>query len=400
MRRNFTYRVTIDGTDIAGMTLAGGSIQYGATSSGENAQPSTAFVELISADAAGDLVSEYPGISWRGGIPSGYVDTFDDTYEGAVSALKVGNSLCVRVATPSGYVDTFEANYRTGFDVTRFTGHIAAIDYTPGLIAITAVDSAERLARTRITPLLWPAETESARVARIATAAGIAVDVVGTASVEVIATTDNESETDAWRLLTTLADATGAVAYVDREGTIIYRARDAAPGTTYIIPPGVTLLNPLQMTSELGDVVNSIVVEYGDRDPNTGDRPTVSATDQPSIDTYGVREPTGGPLRVPLQHASDAQALADRWIGAYAEPRWHLPSVRAHLGLADADGTTAGLLTADLDDVLELPQLLPASPEASYASRVLGYTERLDPSEWVVTYVLDPNGWSREGIAV
>ena len=70
-RTTFEYRVSIDGTDVAGITLAGGSIQYGATGVGEAPSPTTAHLTLISADAAGDLVATYPGISWRGGIPSG-----------------------------------------------------------------------------------------------------------------------------------------------------------------------------------------------------------------------------------------------------------------------------------------------------------------------------------------
>lgn len=401
MTTTFEYRVTVDGTDVAGMTLAGGTIQYGATSSREQPQPASVFLELISADAAGDLVATYPGISWRGGIPSGYVDAFDDVYEGALSALKVGNSIAVRIATASGYVDTFESNYRAGFDVTRFTGHIAAIDYTPGLIAVTGIDAGERLARRKIDGFGWPQETETARVARIATAAGIPIDVVGTSSVEFIATdNDNIVEVDAWTVLARMADTTGAVVYVDREGTVVYRCKDATPGTTYPVDPAVTLLNSLQMTQELGDVVNTITVEYGDRDPNTGDRPYVTATDSTSVAIYGVRYSQSGLARIDVATAADAQEYADRILAAYSEPRWHLPRVTAHLGLARDDGNVAGLLTADLDDIVELPQLLPASPEASYASRVLGYTERLDPEEWQLTFVLDPNGWSREGITV
>ena len=396
----FAYRVTIDGTDVAGMTLAGGTIQYGATSSNEQPQPASVFLELISADAAGDLVATYPGISWRGGIPSGYVDAFDDIYKGALSALQVGKTITVRVGTESGYADEFDANYRYGFDVTRFAGHIAAIDYTAGLIGVTGVDAAETAARTRLTPSGWPQETETARVARIATAAGLQVNIVGTSGVEFIATDAEANETNAFTLLTSLANTTGAVFYTDREGLLTYRCRDAAPGTTYVVPPAVTLVDSLQMTSELGDVVNTIEVEYGDADPNTGDRPTWSDTDVASVAEYGERKPMRGSVRIDVASLTDAQAYAARIIDAYSSPRWHLPRVTAHLGLARDDGTVAALLTADLDDILELPQLLPASPEASYASRVLGYTERLHPEEWQITYVLDPHGWSKEGITV
>ena len=396
----FAYRVAIDGTDVAGITLAGGTIQYGATSSNEQPLPASVFLELISADAAGDLVATYPGISWRGGIPSGFITEYKDIYQGALSALKVGSSLTVSVETRSGFQDAYGAEYRGGFDVTRFSGYISAIDYTPGLIGVTGVDAAETAARTRLTPSGWPQETETARVSRIATAAGLQVKIVGTSTVQFIATDAEANEATAFALLNALANTTGAVFYTDREGLLTYRCRDAAPGTTYVVPPAVTLVDSLQMTSELGDVVNTIEVEYGDADPNTGDRPTWSDADVSSVAEYGERKPMRGSVRIDVASLTDAQAYAARIIDAYSSPRWHLPRVTAHLGLARDDGTVAALLTADLDDILELPQLLPASPEASYASRVLGYTERLHPEEWQITYVLDPHGWSKEGITV
>ena len=396
----FTYEVKIDDVDIAGMTLTGGTIQYGATSSGETPVPSTAFLELISADAAGDLVSDYPGVSWRGGVTSGFVDVYSDTYEGASSILPVGVPLTVDVQTVSGFTDIYYDEYFAGNDSRRFTGTIAAIDYTPGVIGITGVDLSERLARSLLSPSNYPPEAETARVQRIAEAAGVKLTIVGTSTVTVIGTGDNEAEDDAYSLITRLADLTGAVFYVDRYGVPTYRCADAAPGDTYTVDPGATLLDPLAMTQELGTIVNTITVEYGVEDELTGERPTLTSVVATSVGTYGSRPPTSGVQTVDLATRQDAQAYADRVLAAYAFPRWHMPNATAHLGLAQTDGMIDDLLTADLDDILELPQLLPASPEASYASRLIGYVEVLDPEAWQLTFVLDPHGWSREGIAI
>ena len=394
-RTTFEYRVTIDGTDVAGITLAGGTIQYGASGVGEAPSPTTAHLTLISADAAGDLVATYPGISWRGGIPSGYVDTFEEKYEGALSALKIGAPLVIGVATESGYTDIFDANYRAGFDSVRFSGHIVAIDYQPGTVTITGSDEIEKLTRYKIDTTLWPSESELDRLQRIVTIAGISShSPIGSSSIVVRATGADAKPATPWQLLTELAESCNSVAWVHRSGLLTYRTASAIPSTTYILPTDVTLLDPLTMTSELGDIVNTVTVEYGDSSGST--RPSVSASDAASLAAYGKRE--GAKRSIIVQEATDAQRYADQIIAAYKDPRWHLPTVQAHLKLARNDGDIGQLLTLDLDDILELPRLLPASPEASYASRVLGYTEALDPEEWIVSYVLDPHGWSKEGI--
>ena len=394
-RTTFEYRVSIDGTNVAGITLAGGTIQYGASGVGEVPSPTTAHLTLISADAAGDLVATYPGISWRGGIPSGFVTKYADKYEGVLSALKTGAPLVIGVATESGYVDVFDASYSAGFDSVRFSGHIVAIDYQPGTVTITASDEIEKLTRYKIDTALWPAESELERLHRIVTAAGISsYSPIGSSSIVVRATDADEKPATPWQLLTELAESCNSVVWVHRSGLLTYRTASDIPLTTYILPADVTLLDALTMTSELGDIVNTVTVEYGDS--NGSSRPSVSASDAASIAAYGKRE--GAKRSIIVQDAADAQRYADQLVAAYKDPRWHLPAVEAHLKLARKDGDIGQLLTLDLDDILELPRLLPASPEASYASRVLGYTEALDPEEWIVSYVLDPHGWSKEGI--
>ena len=380
----FTYAVTVDGMDIAGMTLTNARITYGSTSSGKAPSPTTAHLELLSVDAIPELADTYPGISWHGGIPSGYVDTFEATYEGATSALVVGAPVTVRVATETGYVDTFEANYRAGFDATRFTGVITSIDYTPGLIGITAVDLAEALNRVDLDPAAWPEETEPARVERILNAAGMGLaraQIIGSSSVKVRAGSHSTPGT-AWQHLYRTALSCGSVVWVNRAGSLTYRTAGSTPDTTYVAPPDATLVDPLKMSSELGDIVSEVTVKYGDK------AALVETSDAMSV--YGRRDKQ---LQTELADSSDAQAFADRYLARRSEARWHMPRATVHLGLANDAAETAQLLSVDLDDVLDLPQLLPASPVQNYQSRVIGYEERLDPYNWLITYVLDPYGW-------
>lgn len=381
---SFTYTVTIDGMDVAGMVLAGASITYGSTATGQAPSPTTAHLELLTVDAAGDLAADYPGISWNGGIPSGYVDTFEDAYEGATSSLEVGTPVVVRVGTETGYVDVFEANYRAGFDATRFTGQITALDYTPGLIGITAVDLAESLNRVELDPTGWPEESETARVERILNSAGMGLaraQLIGSSSL-VIRAGSYSSTATAWQHLYRLALSCGSIVWVNRNGSLTYRTAGSTPDTTYIAPPDATLVDPLSMSSELGDIVTDLEVKYGADD--------VLTETSEAMTTFGRRDKR---MEVELKNSSDVQAFADRQLARRAEPRWHMDRASVHLGLADDDGAIAQLLNVDLDDVLELPYLLPASPVTTYSSRVIGYTERLDPYEWLITYVLDPYGW-------
>ena len=377
----FKYRVTIDGTDVNGITLTGARINYGATATGQPPAPTTAALQLIDADFYDD-VATFPGISWRGGIPSGYVDTFQETYEGALSALKIGTSVAVRAATDSDYVDTFEANYRAGFDLTRFTGIITAIDYTPGDIRVTAVDLAEALTRSVHYPDTWPEESETDRVTRILTAAGVTGTITGTSSLTIRAGSHSRPAS-AWQMLTDLARSCESLVWVNREGDLVYRTASELPDTTYLAPPDATLQNTLRMSIELGDVANSITVNYGTDQSTT-------VTDATSIATYGLRE---AEYALELADTAAATAWANAKLASRKDPQWHLPRVDVHLGLADYAATIAQLLNADLDDVLELPQLLPASPESSYTSRVVGYTETLDPANWTIRYNLNPYRW-------
>ena len=380
----FVYDVQIDGTNIAGMTLTGATITYGATSQGQPPAPTTANMELITVDAIDQLRYAYPGISWNGGIPSGFVQTYGDTYEGATSALHVGSPVTVGIATDTGFVQTYSDTYDVGFNSTRFTGIITALDYSPNLVGITAVDLAEALNRIELDPAAWPIENENARVSRILTATGVTGTITGNSTIPIRAGTNTKPRT-AWKHLVDVALSCGSIVWVDREGHLNYRTADALlASSTTTAPPAATLKDPLKMSSELGDVVNVVTITYG------ADQ-TVTAQNSSSIATYGRREKK---IDTELDDPVDAQLFADDYVALHGDPAWHMPNATLHLGFANSADQIADLLTVDLDDTLDLPQLLPASPVTSYSSRVLGYTETLDPYDWLITYVLDPYGWS------
>jgi hypothetical protein len=249
-----------------------------------------------------------------------------------------------------------------------------------------------------VDPLGWPAETDAARVVRIAQLAGLTIRVIGpvTANVAATAAVDPADTTpqlvSAWQLLTDLALDCEALLYTDRYGELQYRTRTANTGSTTVeLDPGATLLDGLQLTAELGAIVNTVIVEYGP--PDT--RAEVERSDAASIAAYGRRE-----LKLSTQLADQAGAIgrAERYLAHYKAPQWSMPGATVNLRLAESAHSFPAyveqLLDLDLDDSVTLPQLLPASPIPAYSSRVLGYVETLDPYAWSITYSLNPYGWT------
>ena len=388
MNALFDLSVRIAGEEVRGITLAGATITVGSTSPTGLPPASTAFLELISYDAAGSIVEDYPGITFGGGLTSGFIDKYVDEYEGTTTLLEVGAPVVVNAGSASGFIDEYVDAYDTGLDSTRFTGNITAIDVTPARVGITAVAATEALTRQLLDPSGWPAEDELSRLDRICLAAEVAMwsDATNTHATMIARDADEKLES-AWSLLGEVTDATGGLVYADRYGKLQYRGRDQLPETLYVADPDATLIDGLMMSEELGEVVNELEVAWGDSQ-------TFILEDAGSREKYG---PRARKITIPVSVESEARALAQEELNDHALPYWSLSSATVMVSLADPQ-MMGQLLTADLDDAVELPALLPAFPMPSYSSRVTGYTETLDPYEWRLDLSLDPTGMTRSNI--
>lgn len=384
----FDLSVEVAGEECRGITLAGATITVGSSSPTGTPPASTAFLELISYDAAGQIVADYPGITFGDGLNSGFIDTYIDVYEGTVTKLEVGAPVKVNARSSSGFIDEYVDDYDTGLDSTRFTGHITSIDVTPARVALTAVSSTEVLTRQLIDPSSWPSESDLDRIDRIATATGVPIDHASSSSfATMLARDEGEKLETAWALLGEVADATGGLIYADRYGIMRYRSRDVLPETLYVADPDATLIDGLQLSEELGEIVNELEVSWGD-----GQKFTLEDAD--SREAWGRR---GRRITVPVAVEAQARALAQEELDDHSSPFWSLGSATVMISLADSD-LMGELLTADLDDAVQLPQLLPAFPMNAYSSRLIGYTETLDPYEWRLDLTLDPTGMTRSNI--
>jgi hypothetical protein len=322
-------------------------------------------------------------------------DTPGPYFDGGYADPAIVNPVTAWTGTPHASPSTvYSAPYRAHVS-TRFTGTVAAIDYRPASIAVTAVDACEPWTRALVIPAAWPREPERDRVNRIAAAAGLALDVVGDSTATVGPGPTSDTPVPAWTLLARVAADCGAVLYATRTGIVTYRTRAASTGRAVVDAyPAAVLIDPLTMTQEAAALVNVARVTHPD--DTTGQGTTIVVEDPDSKARYGHRERSWS---VELD-ATSAAAFADRQIANRKAPAWAMPSMRLMLGLAaDAGGdypaNVVALLDADLDDEVSLVGLLPSSPVPSYRSRILGVVETLVADDWTLDYYLDPLGWSQ-----
>jgi hypothetical protein len=372
----FTFSVKVDGADIAGLVPSGeAEIVYGRQSVTEQPTPTSATVTLITKDAwdfTPDMGAMYPEFSLGDhSMRSGFTDTFEENYEGSKSRVTLGAPVVIGAHTPSGFTDTFEETYTSGADFTRFTGRIVAIDYEPDRIQLTCMSPVEELTRRIVVPQSWPEESDVARAERI----DMAVTALGPSTGHMAPIADGQ-ETTAFALLQSVAADNDALFYATRTGDVVYRTRGDSYAN-YALPPEVTLLDPLQMTAELGLIVNEVEVEWGAE----GARDAYLATHPDSVTKFG---PMDASFSTGLAREVDAIRYADTMIARYALPHWSMPSAVVDMYFAD-DAERGMAAEIDLGDRVTLPKLLPGSPLSSYSSEVLGITETLSVDHWLLT---------------
>jgi len=383
MPTDFDWVISVDGTDVSDFTLEGASISYGRNQVGEQPSTSVAVLQLMTEDLLPDVGATYPEFGLGNhSMPTGYADTYVDTYAGPSSRITIGAPVIVKADTPGGYEDTYTDTYY-GDTHVRFTGYIVAIDYTWDLIQLTCVTPMEQLARvmvgdTQTAGTEWPQETDLARAVRI----WDDVTLVSGTALQVVPREGMRAES-AFALIQQLAESCEALAYCTRIGTITYRSRDAYTPVTYTIPVDLIARDQLKMSLDLADLNNTLIVEYG-----TGDvLPTVTATDAASVTSYGLRYGTMTSL---LAVEADAQAFANREL-ARREPGWHMPDLTVNFALA-SDTQISHIASLDMGDTITIPALLDGSPVPDYTAEVLGYTESLSRGQWTITFHLTPAG--------
>lgn len=383
--------VKIDGGDVAGITLVGARITYGRRTVDEQPTPGSASITLLTPDISEGIADRFPDFAPGDfAARSGYVQDWEDKYEGANSRLTIGAPVTLDANVPGGFVQEWEPDYTGGSSLRRFTGRITSLDYAYGTVRITAVDNLEKIARIAV-DTTRPAETDIARANHYAALAGITLTIDGKATVELNAV-DKGSASNALTQLYSTAREAGAIVYADRSGVVHYRTRDAEVAPIVELPGEFTILDSLSMKAELGEIINRVTVSYGLEDMVTKLRPSVTVEDKDSITRFGVFSENKD---TKLANKTDAEELANRVIANEAFPLYAMPE--AKLTLVKDDPATIDLLAnIDLDGRVKVAPLPIGAPALSYTARLLGYVEEAASPDWLISYQLAPSEYLEE----
>jgi len=359
--RNFTYRVTIGGTQLQNVTLEDATIEYGRRDPGETVQPPVCTLRLLTDNGTN--------------IWSSITDLAEMTLD---------------VDTESGYVDTY-ADVYAGQTFRRFTGHVIAKAYDPltQICTVTLVGNMEKLARQLAKTSTYSAQTDVQRATTILGASGLTYAIDGAFAVNLFAIAAADP-TPALSYLADIASWGGALLYETTDGVIRYRTPNALASVVGAFPPDAVALMGSTMTRETGDVANTITVTYGTASPQA----IYTGTNAGSVTSYGAR---GKTFTTELANATDAQALANVQLANYAYPAWSMPNVEVMVDMMRIEDA-AVVLNYAIGDIVTVTDLPADAPLQSYTSTILGWSERLGKSYWTTDFHLASEGWTQSAI--
>lgn len=253
------------------------------------------------------------------------------------------------------------------------------------ILEVIAVSTLARAGDRPVGGHQWPAETWSARVARILGEAGLTGVVQSPASpINLAATVPDDpgppavySELSALDALEVVRQDVGAAIFDDVDGSIVVQAFDGRKSSA-----GVPLYPPLSLDPALVlfsppwsmtlDVANRVVLGYG---YGAG---SVTVNEPASQARFGLH--WTGLFESGLVDQATAQSRASLWVDRVAWPRWKLPG----LTLLEPHSLHVGQL-------LELTELPASAPFASFAGVVEGWTDVIEGADWHQEVVLsDP----------
>jgi hypothetical protein len=310
-------------------------------------------------------------------------------------ALEIGATITVSTQTS------------TGTKSTRFVGRVTDLALgwddagteTPnaGVAQIIATGILDDTTRRVVGDTPWTQELDGARVSRIMAAAGVTLDPAYSdpGTVQILARdVDAQAALDLSR---EVAEHASGVVWQTRAGQIRYAdaAHRRGIAVSLTLDACDVLVTPTWKRT-LAGLINSVTLAYGVA-PDGGEQPTVTSTNQASIDRWGT---FGYSLTTQLAAQADAQAMASLLMGRNSSPVWimaALPVDAANLADADYDALV-GLDMHSLVSLTGLPALGNAPTSATlwvegwnetlYAGGheielvVSGYCRTVPPPRW------------------
>jgi hypothetical protein len=226
----------------------------------------------------------------------------------------------------------------------------------------------------------WPQELDGARVARVLSLAGFAVDSVTSDPGTVQVIPQDVDKQAALGLVQQTAFSASGIVWETRQGTIRYadaeHRRGTAPGL--VLDACDVLVTPTWRRDTSG-LVNALSVGYGvppvDEDGGAGgEQPRYYAERADSRARYGEYAQS---VTTDLATLADAQAMTNLVLTRNRVPVWILSELPVDVANLDP-GDTANLLALDMHDLLEISGLpTTGATPANTSLWVEGWTETL-----------------------
>lgn len=283
----------------------------------------------------------------------------------------------------------------------RFTGKIQALDYEPRWYRVTAagnsVDLATKLVGdTTAGPPFIPIPPEQdipstgptlpGRITRFADEAGVTINILGTQGRWLLGIPEHTAGVNMLEAILDIASDCDGLFRETEEGALDYIARIHDRPVRHLLPDGVVDLDSIGMSLERGTIRNGIYVEYGNPDPDTGQRPRAFALNTASVVARGER--FGDTISTQLRYRIGAQGKAARWL-TNNDKAWAADDVV--LAMVHATGEEAdAILALSESDPVRLGPLPAGAPMTYYDSDVLGFTELLHPFDYRIMLHLSP----------
>lgn len=322
--------VTIDGVDYSDKAIDSVSISYGRSSYWEQARAGFATINIAD-------------------------------WDGTDFGFEINDPVVVTVDNASGTARTV------------FTGKITSIQASMNavgsvnevaVITISAVGPFAAMSRT-VLSTTYAKQFDSARMTSILTDAGVTIDVVDSPGIYEFKDT-GAFVADAYSTAAKYGGMANGYIYETADGKVGWanesRRTVAVAASGYMtIPENYILWRSISSSKSLGDILNSINLTY-----KSG---TQTSSDAASIAAYGL---LGASISTELEHAVEAQELADKYVALRRVPRVNMSAFAVQLD-------SPNVSSADLDAFLQMYMgkaiSITGLPVALLASNYYGFVE-------------------------
>ena len=381
---NFTpqYRVLIDGTNYAGVTIANMTITSGRTDI--YSQPVAGYIslELLNLDSAPKPIAVNQGVTIQ----------VKDTSEAWVSIFGGNITDIVSFVKNAGSVTNV-----TSYQITAL-GALARLPKATTLGVLTA--ELEGLQIQKILEELLAGQWNEVPAAETwadynptadwTQAENLGLGTIDAGQYEMINRGSNQ--TDIYSLVSYLAASGFGYLFEDSEGRINYA--DALHRQNYLADNGYTSISAnstsfrsLRSSKLSGDVRNKVTLKYGNNAAFS-----TSATELASIETYGQKEYT---VTTALKHTVDAEDQADRYLALRAYPREKMDSVTYELTNPELSNVTRDrLLGVFMGLPLRITDLPGTISSGEFTGFVEGWTWNIGYNRMALTVNLSPTEFS------